>query len=110
MRGNLPVNLKGALNRSEAKLDGVKINLFAPIRRLAEANRFYSHPPVGGKGANEENLFAKVVNNRIIIFGKDKRTISEHIRNIFNKGKLEENMVVRNFRITTQHGAIEGKT
>ncbi len=44
------------------------------------------------------------------LFGKDKRTISEHIRNIFNEGELEENMVVRNFRTTTQHGAIPGKT
>jgi hypothetical protein len=44
------------------------------------------------------------------LFGKDKRTISEHIRNIFNEGELDENMVVRNFRTTTQHGAIQGKT
>ncbi|MEX1000939.1 MAG: virulence RhuM family protein [Crocinitomicaceae bacterium] len=44
------------------------------------------------------------------LFGKDKRTISEHIRNIFNEGELDENMVVRNFRTTTQHGAIAGKT
>jgi len=44
------------------------------------------------------------------LFGKDKRTISEHIRNIFNEGELNENMVVRNFRTTTQHGAIPGKT
>jgi len=44
------------------------------------------------------------------LFGKNKRTISEHIRNIFNEGELDENMVVRNFRTTTQHGAIPGKT
>ncbi len=44
------------------------------------------------------------------LFGKDKRTVSEHIRNIFNEGELDENMVVRNFRTTTQHGAIPGKT
>jgi hypothetical protein len=44
------------------------------------------------------------------LFGKDKRTISEHIRNIFKEGELDENMVVRNFRTTTQHGAIPGKT
>jgi hypothetical protein len=44
------------------------------------------------------------------LFGKDKRTISEHIRNIFNEGELNENVVVRNFRTTTQHGAIPGKT
>jgi hypothetical protein len=44
------------------------------------------------------------------LFGKDKRTISEHIKNIFNEGELDEFMVVRKFRTTTQHGAIAGKT
>lgn len=44
------------------------------------------------------------------LFGKDKRTISEHIGNIFKEGELEENVVVRNFRTTTQHGAMAGKT
>ena len=44
------------------------------------------------------------------LFGKDKRTVSEHIRNIFKEGELEETLVVRKFRITTQHGAIAGKT
>jgi hypothetical protein len=40
------------------------------------------------------------------LFGKSKKTISEHIRNIFNEGELEKNMVVRKFRTTTRHGAI----
>jgi hypothetical protein len=44
------------------------------------------------------------------LFGKSKKTISEHIRNIFNEGELDEMVVVRNFRTTTRHGAIEGKT
>ena len=44
------------------------------------------------------------------LFGKDKRTISEHIGNIFKEGELDENMVIRKFRTTTQHGAITGKT
>lgn len=39
------------------------------------------------------------------LFGKDKRTISEHIGNIFKEGELDEKVVVRNFRTTTQHGA-----
>ena len=38
------------------------------------------------------------------LFGKDKRTISEHIGNIFKEGELEENSVVRNFRITAADG------
>nr|WP_242452841.1 RhuM family protein [Prosthecochloris ethylica] len=44
------------------------------------------------------------------LFGKSKQTISEHIRNIFNEGELNEEVVVRKFRTTTRHGAIEGKT
>lgn len=45
-----------------------------------------------------------------LLFGKDKRTVSEHIRNIFNDGKLNEELVVRYIRITTPHGAIPDKT
>lgn len=45
-----------------------------------------------------------------LLFGKSKKTISEHIRNIFSEGELQENVVVRNFQITTPHGAIQGKT
>lgn len=44
------------------------------------------------------------------LFQKSVKTISEHIRNIFNDGELEEELVIRNFRTTTKHGAIEGKT
>lgn len=36
------------------------------------------------------------------LFGKDKRTISEHIRNVFNEGELDEEVVVRKFRITAK--------
>lgn len=38
------------------------------------------------------------------LFGKDKRTVSEHINNIFKEGELDENSVVRNFRITATDG------
>jgi hypothetical protein len=44
------------------------------------------------------------------LFGKAKSTISEHIKNVFAEGELDEKVVVRKFRITTQHGAIAGKT
>jgi len=40
------------------------------------------------------------------LFDKNKRTVSEHIGNIFKEGKLEETSVVRKFRIT----AADGKT
>jgi hypothetical protein len=38
------------------------------------------------------------------LFGKDKRTISEHLGNVFREGELEENSVVRNFRTTAADG------
>ncbi len=45
-----------------------------------------------------------------MLFGKGRSTITEHISNIFSEGELNEKVVCRNFRLTTQHGAIEGKT
>jgi hypothetical protein len=44
------------------------------------------------------------------LFDKGRTTITEHIKNIFNEGELVEEEVCRNFRHTTQHGAIKGKT
>ena len=44
------------------------------------------------------------------LFQKSKATISEHIKNVFDEGELDEKVVVRKFRITTQHGAMAGKT
>ncbi len=44
------------------------------------------------------------------LFGKARTTITEHIQNIFKEGELNEEVVCRNFRLTTQHGAIAGKT
>lgn len=44
------------------------------------------------------------------LFGKGRSTVTEHIGNVFNEGELNEEVVCRNFRLATQHGAIEGKT
>ncbi len=44
------------------------------------------------------------------LFGKARSTISEHIKNIFQEGELAKEVVCRDFRQTTSHGAIEGKT
>ena len=44
------------------------------------------------------------------IYQSSKSNISEHIKHIFEDKELDETVVVRNFRTTTQHGAIEGKT
>lgn len=43
-----------------------------------------------------------------LLFGKGRTTITEHISHIFSEGELQEEMVCRKFRHTTQHGAIEG--
>lgn len=44
------------------------------------------------------------------LFGKAKQTISEHVQNVFKEGELNEAVVVRKYRTTTQHGAIPDKT
>ena len=44
------------------------------------------------------------------LYGKAKSTISEHLTHIFEEGELDSQVVVRENRTTTRHGAIEGKT
>ncbi|HBK30040.1 MAG TPA: cell filamentation protein Fic [Porphyromonadaceae bacterium] len=44
------------------------------------------------------------------LFRSSKSNISEHIKHIFDEGELKRELVVRKFRTTTKHGAIEGKT
>ncbi len=45
-----------------------------------------------------------------LLFGKGRTTITEHIGNIFKEGELNEKIICRDFRHTTQHGAVQGKT
>lgn len=44
------------------------------------------------------------------LYGKAKSTISEHLTHIFEEGELNPQVVVRENRTTTRHGAIEDKT
>ena len=44
------------------------------------------------------------------IYHSSKSNISEHLTNIFNDHELDKEVVVRKFRTTTPHGAMEGKT
>ena len=44
------------------------------------------------------------------LYQTSKSNVSEHIKHIFEDGELDSELVVRKFRTTTQHGAIEGKT
>jgi len=44
------------------------------------------------------------------LFGVQTPAISKHLKNIFEQGELIEGVVVSKMEITTQHGAIQGKT
>lgn len=44
------------------------------------------------------------------LFGVGVPAISKHLKNIFDEGELDKNMVVSKMEITTQHGAMEEKT
>jgi hypothetical protein len=43
-----------------------------------------------------------------LLFDKNRRTIGDHIKNVFKEGELQEEVVCRNFRHTTPHGAMTG--
>ena len=44
------------------------------------------------------------------LFGVQIPAINKHLKNIFSEGELIEEVVISKMEITTQHGAIEGKT
>lgn len=44
------------------------------------------------------------------LFDRDRKTITRHISNIFKEGELDEKVVCSYFELTTQHGAIKGKS
>lgn len=44
------------------------------------------------------------------LFGVGVPAISKHLSHIFDEGELNKDVVVSKMEITTQHGAIEGKT
>jgi len=43
----------------------------------------------------------------VVVFGKAKSTISEHIKNVFEEGELEKDAAVRNFRTVQTEGTRE---
>lgn len=61
-----------------------------------------------GKAMLEVKLDQKTVwltqKQMAMLFGKTVPTINEHIKNTFKEGELEENSVIRNFRITATDG------
>lgn len=44
------------------------------------------------------------------LFGVDRTVVGRHLRNIFNTGELDENVVCAKNAHTSQHGAVSGKT
>ncbi len=44
------------------------------------------------------------------LFGRNRVAITQHIGNIFKEGELNKDVVCKDFLLTTQHGAITGKT
>lgn len=44
------------------------------------------------------------------LFGVQTPAISKHLKNIFAEGELDEKVVISKMEITTEHGAIKGKT
>lgn len=44
------------------------------------------------------------------LFGRNRVAITQHIGNIFKEGELNKELVCKDFLLTTQHGAIAGKT
>ncbi|HET7116258.1 MAG TPA: hypothetical protein VFI29_07190 [Hanamia sp.] len=44
------------------------------------------------------------------LFGRNRVAITQHIGNIFKEGEFDEQVVCKEFLLTTQHGAMDGKT
>ena len=54
-----------------------------------------------------DNLVTLAKPQLVEIYQSSKSNVSEHIKHIFEDGELNKDVVVRKFRTTTQHGAIE---
>ncbi|MBA7539147.1 hypothetical protein ES705_31426 [subsurface metagenome] len=75
---------------------------------MSEKNEIVIYTTPKGKETFEVNLKEDTVwlsqKQMASLFKKDVRTVNEHIKNIFKEGELEENSVIRNFRITVADG------
>ena len=71
---------------------------------MSEKNEIAIYTTPEGKETFEVNLKKDTVwlsqKQMAGLFEKDVRTVNEHIKNIFKEGELEENSVIRKFRIT----------
>ena len=71
------------------------------------------------RSANEDVSVSAIIKDETIwltqkgmaeLFGVQTPSISKHLKNIFDKGELDEAVVVSKMEITTPHGAIPDKT
>ena len=73
-----------------------------------QASTIQIYQDTDGKTALEVKLDQETVwltqKQMAMLFGKTVPTINEHIKNAFKEGELEENSVIRNFRITAADG------
>lgn len=75
---------------------------------MSNENEIIIYTTEDGKETFEVNLKEETVwlsqKQMAELFEKDVRTINEHIKNVFSEGELEENSVIRKFRITASDG------
>lgn len=77
-------------------------------------NSYYTTPPPQG----DVNIDVVLRDDTIwltqkamaALFGVQPPAINKHLRNIFDEGELEEEVVISKMETTTAHGAISGKT
>ena len=58
----------------------------------------------------EDETVWLTIDQMSLLFGRDRTVINRHINKIFKEGELQKDMVSAFFALTTQHGAIKGKT
>lgn len=75
---------------------------------MTEKNEIVIYTTPEGKETFEVNLKKDTVwlsqKQMAGLFEKDVRTVNEHVKNIFKESELEENSVIRKFRITAADG------
>lgn len=80
---------------------------------MNELDNIIKYESVDGKVSFEVNLDEDSVwltqKQMAELFSKARNTITEHINSIYLEGELDEKVVCRDFRHTTQHGALSGK-
>ncbi|WP_051293413.1 virulence RhuM family protein [Olivibacter sitiensis] len=57
----------------------------------------------------ENETFWLSLNQIAELFDRDKSVISRHLKNVFDSGELQKEVVVAKNATTTQHGAVKGK-